>query len=259
MSAHDFRTRQALADLERAAGGDPLSDDTGVAFDGAASPEHLWAATACLLWQALVGVSVDPSLADIWGQRRDALRTAPSAIRSALMQGFRLYRQTRGAKSLEPPYPADLVTYTPQEVAAALIPIGQRMTAEERGHVARADYGCEEARQRAALETLLADPQLAYPEGDIWYPAEVVELVSHVPGQPGHVPCLAIVLLDALRTGDERGNADYRLANQYDAISAFDPKVRDPFFAAFRHLYESSPHWSSSVPEPFTMPWVELI
>lgn len=259
MPADDFRTRQALADLERAAGGDPLSVDTGAAFDGAAPPEDIWAATACLVWQALVGGSVDPFLADVWDQRRDALRVAPPVRRAALMQGFRLLRQNLGAESMDPPSPADLVTHPLDEVAAALMRIGRRMTAEERDHVARADYGCDEARHRAALDVLLADPELAYPEGDLWYPAEVVELVSHVPGQPGHVPCLAIVLLNALRAGDDRGDAEYRLAQQHDVIAALEPEDRDPFLAAFRHLYESSPHWTSQVPASFTLPWIETL
>lgn len=259
MYGDHFRIRQVLADLERADGSDPLSDVNRPAFDEGAPSGELWSATACLLWQALVAESADPFLADLWKQQREALLAAPPAVRAALMQGFRLYRQIRGAENVDPPSSADLVTHPLDEVAAALMPIGRRMTAAERDHVARADYGCDVARHRAALDVLLADPELAYPEGDLWYPAEVVELVSHVPGQPGHVPCLAIVLLNALRTGDDRGDAEYRLAQQHDVIAAFEPGVRDPFLAAFRHLYESSPHWTSQVPQSFSLPWIESL
>ena len=129
------------------------------------------------------------------------------------------------------------------------------MTADERDHVARADYGSDVARHRTALEVLLADPAVAYPPGEYWYPAEVVELVAHVPGSPGYIPCMAIVLLDALRTGDRSGNAVFHLENQWAELEALPRRPRDAFFAAFRHLYESDPAWSPAVPAPFTLPW----
>jgi hypothetical protein len=258
MLTNDFRSRQALADLERACGGDPLAGDSTAAFDSEAAPDRVWAAAAQLLWTALTFGEVDPFLADIWDQRRSTLLAAPPQVRAALMQGFRLLRDHRLAEGIEPPTPCELVTLPWQEVETGLIRIGRQMTPAEMDHVARADYGCDVARHRAALQALLDDPQLAYPEGEVWYPAEVVELVSHVPGQPGHVPCLAIVLLNAVRTEDDRGEADYRMANQYAAIAELAPKVKDPFFAAFRHLYESNVHWTSQVPASFTLPWVTL-
>lgn len=133
------------------------------------------------------------------------------------------------------------------------------MTAAEIQHVARADYGRDEARHRTALQVLLDDPALAYPEGEVCYPAEVVELASHVPGKPGHVPCLAIVLLDALRSADLQRNAAFRLEQQHDSIATLPPGRRDPLLAGFRHLYESVPHWSPSIPAPYTLPWVSVL
>ncbi|MCU0902759.1 MAG: hypothetical protein MUE83_02655 [Tabrizicola sp.] len=258
MLGDDFRRRQALADLERVCDGDPLTGDASAALDRAAAPDRVWAATAQLLWSALTFGEVDPVLSDVWDQRRSTLLLASPQVRAALMHGYRLLGDHRLAGGIDTLAAEALITLPRQDVEAALIRIGRQMTADDMNHVARADYGCDAARHRAALQILLEDPHLAYPDGEVWYPAEVVEVVSHVPGQPGHVPCLAIVLLNAVRTDDDRGEADYRLANQCDAIVALDPKVKDPFFAAFRYLYERNVHWTSQVPAPFTLPWVSL-
>jgi hypothetical protein len=258
MLAEDFRTRQSLADLERAAGDDPPGGDCSAAFDVEAPLDWLWSATACLLWQALMGHAKDPFLEDIWDQRRVDLIAAPAPIRAALMNGFDRLHDLGLLSDHCKSRPEDLVTVTRASLEAALMTIAREMTEEEIDHVARADYGCDMARHRTALQELLLDPALAYPEGEDWFPAEVVELVAHVPGNPGHVPCLAIVLLDALRTGDSQGNAEYRLGQQATAITALPPPGRDVVLAAFRHLYESVPRWSPSPPAPFTLPWVSL-
>ena len=254
MRDSDFRTRQVLADLGRVAGAGLATDPWAAAFDPDIRPKALWPALAALLHLSIEVGEADPVLAGLWQRHRRAIATAPAPIRAALMQGVLHLRDLGLLDLADAPGPADLVTTPLRQLAPPLIAIARRMTPEERDHVARADYGCDAARHRAALEVLLAHPEVAYPPGEFWYPAEVVELVSHVPGQPGHVPCLAIVLLDALRTGDQRGDAEFRLQQQFAEIAGLDPPVRDAFFAAFRHLYESVPHWSPSVPEPLFLP-----
>lgn len=254
MLIDDFRTRQAAADLlsvpgalaRPGSGPDVLSERHG---------SRLWAAVAAMIAAALTQGRIDPLLADLWAAKADHLRRAPPRIRAALMNGVQRLADLGLLALPDRPSPAELLTMPLQGLAPPLIAIARRMAPDERDHVAHADYGNDSARHRAALERLLDDPALAYPDGDAWYPAEVVELVSHVPGQPGHVPCLAIVLLDALRTGDAQGNAEFRLGQQAAAIAALAPPVRDTFHAAFRHLYESIPLWSPPVPAPFTLPW----
>lgn len=255
MLAADFRTRQALADLERAAGGDPLAEDTRAAFVSAAPPERLWSATACLLWQALANGTRDPFLADLWDQRHAELVAAPAPIRAALMNGFARLRDLGLVNDRCRPRPEELVTQPLSRLEPALMTIARAMTVDEIDHISRADYGMDAARHRAAIVALLADPNVAYPPGEYWYPAEVVELVAHVPTSPGYIPCMAIVLLDALRTGDAQSNAEFRLQNQWAQLVALPQGDRDAVFAAHRHLYETDPHWSPDLPADFTLPW----
>jgi len=253
-----FRTRQVLADLGRVPGFGTVADLWAAAFDPDTRSTDRWPSLAAVLHLIIETGEPDPVLADLWDLHRNALASAPSPIRAALMNGAQRLSYLGLADLVDPPTLSDLLTTPLRLLAPPLIAIARRMTPEERDQVARADYGCDVARQRAALEVLLDDPAVAYPEGEYWFPAEVVELVSHVPGKPGHVPCLAIVLLDALRNGDRQGNAEYLLAQQFADIAALAPQARDTLFAAFLHLYETCPSWSPSVPEPFALPWVTL-
>jgi hypothetical protein len=255
MFGDDFRSRQALADLERAAGGDPLGGDSSAAFDSEDPPDRLWSAAACLVWQALAGRAKDPFLEDIWDQRHADLIAAPSPMRAALMQGFDWLRDLGLTRCK--PRPEDLVTVARPGLEAALMAIVQEMTEDEIDHVSRNDYGMDVARHRAALVALLADPKVAYPPGKYWYPAEVVELVAQVPQATGYIPCLAIVLLDALRTGDRHGNAAFRLQQHWKALPALPQRARTAVFAAYRHLYETDALSSDHVPDAVVLPWVE--
>ena len=258
MQDADFRTRQVLADLARIPGAGIIADPWTVAFGVETRPADLWASLAGIVQLVMDAGSPDPALDDLWLLHRKAVTAAPAPIRAALMNGVGHLRTFGLVELAGAPAANHLITTPLRKLAPALVAIARRMTRDEREQVARADYGCDVARHRAALEVLLDDPAVAYPEGEYWFPAEVVELVSHVPGKPGHVPCLAIVLLDALRSGDRQGNAEFRLEQQFAEIAALEPQVRDMFFAAFRHLYESDPGWSPAVPAPFTLPWVSL-
>lgn len=258
-----FRERQVLVDLGRVAALHPVAEPWGAALAADTPPDIRAAATATLLHLVLATRTPDPAIEDLWSHGREFL-ARPAPLRAALMNAFDLLRRQGLAPDLCRPAPLDCVTHRRADLEMALIALARQMTPAEQDHIARADYGCDVARHHAALTALLADPGLAYPPGEAWYPAEVVELISHVPGAPGHVPCLAIVLLDALRTDDAHGNADYRLGSQFDHLFALPLPVRAVLIAAFRHLYETDPTWNPSVPETAqpldqtTLPWVDL-
>lgn len=259
MIAADFSSRQALADLERAAGGDPLADDTSAAFDRMAPPDRVRATTASLLWQAMAGRREDPFLEDIWDQRQAELLAAPAPIRAALMNGYQRLCDLGLLEATCKPLPDHRVTHSRTDVDAALKTIARAMTLPEMDHISRADYGMDVARHRDALIALLADPEVAYPKGEFWYPAEVVELVAYVPKSTGYIPCMAIVLLDALRTGDMQDKATFRLERQWAELLALPLRARDAFLAAYRHLYETDILGAPNLPKTFTLPWVENI
>jgi hypothetical protein len=259
----DFRTLQVLCDLDRVMGNHPSVDIWTTALDICAEPVRVWAAIASILRDEIMVRKGDPALDVIWRERIASIRTAPPQVRAALMNGFDYLRALNLTPEDCSPSPEDLISHPKDRIEAALISIARRMTPEELDHVARADYGCDAVRHRAALVELLHTDDLSYPPGEVWFPAEVVELVSHVPGQLGHIPCLAIILLDALRNGDWQDNASYRFANQFVEIDRLAEEVRKPFFAAFRHLYESDRSWNpvptdfkrSGAFLPVSIPW----
>lgn len=264
MDDADFRTRQVLADLDRVLGLRPISDFWSPAVDPAPELSDLCAATAVLLRDLVETGALDPALEDLWATHRSTLGAAPASVRAALMNGFDHLRHGGQAPEICAPTPEEQITWPLERVESALISIARQMTPEERDHVARADYGCDAARHREALEVLLRGSRMAYPPGEVWFPAEVVELVSHVPGQPGHVPCLAIVLLEALRTGDRHGNASFRFEQQFSEVAGLHPPACAAFFAAFRHLFEAERDWNPSLTggslplDQSTIPWTDL-
>jgi len=258
MAPTDFRTRQVLADLERVIDtgedSDPVDSDLWAAvFRPTINRQDLYPAVASVLLHLVKTATRDPQLDVLWSRHLPTLRATPAPIRAALMQAFEHLRQHHLAPEECRPRPDDLITARLQDLEPLLIARARQMTLSEIDHISRADYGCDVARHKAALILLLADPHLAYPPAEVWFPAEVVELVSHLPGAPGHVPCLAIVLLDALRSGDHTGNARNRLESQFLQIAGLPEAPQ--FFAAFRHLYEADGNWNPTLPEHVTLPW----
>ena len=248
-----FRTRQVLADLERVIDTGEDTDPWPVVLAPGSLPQDLTTAIATILHERIEARTADPRLDLLCMRHLTTIRAAPAPVRAALMHGF----DHLGRHGLAPedcqPTPGDLATTALETLEPHLIACARRMTVSELDHTARADYGCDVAMHRAALVTLLSDPMVAYPHGEVWFPAEVVDLVSNLPGAPGHVPCLAIVLLHALRDGDQRSNASFRLEGQFAQIAALPEAAL--FFAAFRHLYETDPDWNPDVPDHVTLRW----
>lgn len=260
----EFRERQVLADLQRVAAPLSVPDPWAAIYAPDATPGSRAAAVAVLMQLILETGTPDPATEDLWLTHRRDFLAQPAPVRAALMNGLDLLRQRGLVPETCRPRPEDCITLPRSGLESALVALARKMTPEEIDHVARADYGCDAARHHEALTTLLADPRLAYPPGDFWYPAEVVELVSHVPGEPGHLPCMAIVLLDALRTGDLHGNAEYRLYSQLKEVLALPEPARSVLVAAFRHLYETERDWNPSMAggslpiDQATLPWTDL-
>ena len=260
----DFRERQVLADLQRVAALQSVPDPWPALIAPDASAKLRSAAASVLLQLMIETGTPDPAAEEVWLTFQQDFLAQPAPVRAGLVNGFDQLRQRGfGAETCQPA-PADRVTHPRADLERALIALAGQMTPAEIDHIACADYGNDADQHRAALTTLLADTRVAYPPGEFWYPAEVVELVSHVPGAPGHVPCLAIVLLDALRTGDLHGNAEFRLQNQFTDLLALPQPTRAVLLAAFRHIYETERNWSPSIPatglpiDQTTLPWVTL-
>ncbi len=136
------------------------------------------------------------------------------------------------------------------EVEAFLIPIAKAMTVAEVDQIARLDGGgMDWQKHKTALQGVLARADVSYPKDDrTWYPAEVVEAAAHIMGAAGRAPAMAIVLLDAIRNGDDRANTEFYYATQSHKLWALPSEARRALMAGFRYMYESEP-WTP-VPPP---------
>ena len=234
-----FRTRQVLADLDRVVSRVAPDDPAGAAA------------------RLLTGVITDAAVGDadwVLARQGRGFRQRPDPVRAALMNAIEELRVLGQISGTCRPTSADLATAAPGDLDAALSALARSMTPAEMDHVARADFGADADRHRTALTVLLQDDRLAYSDLS-GIPSRVVDLVANAPGQPGHVPCLALTLLHALRSGDARGTAARRLEAQFAEISRLHPDTRDVLLAGFRHLYETNRQWSPKLPPAFTLPW----
>ncbi|MDC0659840.1 hypothetical protein N6L27_17710 [Leisingera sp. SS27] len=203
------------------------------------NPDAVLTAASVLIMASLSNKDSAQDLSWLWEEYKDIYRAATPPVRAALMNGFKRLRHSRLLPDDCKPSEEDLLTRALSDVEEILIPIARSMTSAEIESVAAADYGMDLEKHMGALTDLLDSPTLAYPPGERWFPAEVVELTSHVQGRTGWLPCSAIMLLDAVRTLDNRSNAEFRFESQWRDYRRLPARERAAFHAALRYLYES--------------------
>ncbi len=277
MSPFDFRTYQALTDLYRVhrfLGPDsvfPITQGNNALLEeltqflrepspssgtqcsqtlrdalwmAAVSPEvHYNAfltATSALIKNALANREYAQDLSWLWEDYSGHYRTSAPPVRAALMNGFERLRHHCLLPDDCRPSEEDLLTRDRTEAEEMLTPIARSMTPAEIECVAAADFGMDIEEHKSALFDLLNSPALAYPPNELRFPAEVIELVSHVQRHTGWLPSTAILLLDAVRTLDERSNAEFSFKRQWRGYSRLPAPARSAFHAAFRYLYEKN-------------------
>ena len=177
-----------------------------------------------------------------WDAFQDRYREAPSPVRAALMNGFRCAHAMRRVKLDTPPSGTDLRTYDEEDLVRLLRIIARSMTDEMRSDVCALAPEEIQSVHRVALENCLKSSCILLDFGG-WFPSEVVEKVSLDSEHPAYAACTALVLLDAIATGDSRGRMAFRyeeLASEYFALS---PEVRMPTVAGLRHLHEMEGEW----------------
>lgn len=212
----------------------------------AASPETPDAcalALAILLADALQEGLAQGTLDGYADASLDAIRTAPRPLRAALVRGFETAR-TLGGLGLLPPElpfePEERITTGRDVILGALCDLARSMDSPTRDFVSRADYGCDDEEHRNALTEVLLRDDCRFTKDEYLYPSEVVELISHVPTQPGFAECTALLLVNAIPTDDEMGWLDYRWDNNAEAYNGLPPRAAAPILAGFRHHYETS-------------------
>jgi hypothetical protein len=166
---------------------------------------------------------------------------AHSRLRTAILRGLDTLEDTairyEPAEYLLPK--ESRLTLPRDEVLPRLCDLARSVDQATCNSIAAADYGQDTARHLEALRDVLSKEDCQFPNNDVWYPSEVVELVAHVRSTPGFVPCTALLLANALPTNDEMGWFDFRwhtLAADYNALP---DSARAPILAGMRYLYEA--------------------
>lgn len=180
----------------------------------------------------------------------ERVRSAPNKLRSATLRGLDALEDL--APRWEP------VEYLMPEVSRLTRPIdltlrrlcgiASGMDQRTRESVAAADYGYRTEEHLRALNEVLSTADCRFPKNETWLPSEVVELVAHVRDTPGFVRCTALLLANAIPTGDEYGWFDFRWENLASDYNALPESVRVPILTGIRHLYEANSgflHYSS--------------
>ena len=202
-------------------------------------------AVVVLLADVLQRRQVSGLLAEAWDEACKRLRDWPATLRAAVANGLRRAVEL-GLITLDIPLTdADCQTHQSTEIAEPLLRIARSLRRDELQAVARADYGCDVEQHFAALMEVIGKRDGIFPEGEVWYPAEVVELTANVPTAPGFEGCTAILLLNALAHGDRTGWFDFRWPLHGAAYCALRPSTRDPILAGIRHIYETDANFLS--------------
>lgn len=178
-----------------------------------------------------------------WDAFAARYRSADAPTRAAIMNGLDQGRKDSLISDVVRPSLSDCTTEPVLEVIHPLFQLAKSLTEEERKWIAQADYGENVKRHLSALNELLETDNCIYPTGEAWFPAEVVELVSHDSRNPGFVGCTAITLINAIADNDSQGNADFRWRSHRYSYGALAPTQRGAFQDGFRHLYEVLRDW----------------
>ncbi len=186
----------------------------------------------------------DPSMVQ---SNFDRYRMLPPPMRSAIFNGIAVLHTLEFVEFANSIPMIETLTSALTEIEDALIPIARAMTSDEIDEIAKCGDPKDQPQHKQALITLLETPRINYSETDRhWFPAEAIEIVSHVPNSQGYVPATAIVLLDAIRHGDDREHVSFRFASQWKEYEVLPKNVRATFHAAIRYLYETDRNWAPS-------------
>lgn len=131
------------------------------------------------------------------------------------------------------------LTRTAEVILPKLCEVARAMDEPTRKSVAAADYACDVDRHLEALNEVLSSEMCLLLKDEVWYPSEVVELVSHVRATSGFVPCTALLLANALQGRYNIGWFEFRWSNLAADYNRLPESVRAPILAGFRFLHES--------------------
>lgn len=146
------------------------------------------------------------------------------------------------------PNPSEFPTEDAGDILAPLCQIAREMTEDQLVSIAQADYVCDVEKHLAALHKVLKHDQCRFPEGEVWYPAEVVELTGHCPGANGFIGCTALLIIDDVIRKGWAAQMSFRWMINAKTYCDLPAHQRDPILRGIRHIYETdgdgwNPYW----------------
>lgn len=202
-------------------------------------------ATCVLLANALQSGHGDGALAWSREELHSAYRALPARERGVILRGWLRVLDKTGLSMDPMPEAGEFIGMDPDSFIPRLRDVAKGMSDDIVANIAKADYGRDVERHHTALRQLIWDQECEFRDNQHWFPAEVVELISHVPSQHGFVECTALLLIDAIRGRDNIGSIEFRWGNNAPAYHALPEPIRRLFLKSFRYVYESDPEFLS--------------
>ncbi|KRS19815.1 hypothetical protein [Roseovarius indicus] len=231
-------------------GGEPFDEVTAIPArvlrDGGTEGAPDLSVFAMNLAASLAAWRDEVGLAELWSTvwAEVALQSRP--VRAAFFNGMR-----EAAEGLvpadQPVSEAECVSQPREEVCAKLCALARAAGPEDRKAVAMADYGNDWEQHLSRLNDVIDAQACVIAKRDNWFPLETVQLKSHCPGEQGHVPALAVLLVTSICNGDIHGDIEFRWQRQAAEWRALPGGERCAIMNGVRHVYESLPDWEPDV------------
>lgn len=177
-----------------------------------------------------------------WDAFQERFKEAHSPIRAALMNGFRCAHRMELVNLDHPPRGRDLSTYDQADLIRLLRIIARSIPDDLKDHLC--ELAPEQIRpvHRAALENCLRTSCVLSEFGG-WFPSEIIEKASLDSSHPAYAACTALLLIDAISTGDASGKMASRYEELAEEYYMMQKEFRVPMVAGLRHLHEMEAEW----------------
>ena len=199
-------------------------------------------AIAFLLADVFNGQSGFGSMDQDWSDLNVFIRTLPAPRRVVFLRAYlRLHQQY--IRILEnPPLENEFEISSPEKIMGPLREIVRKMSKVEMTAISLADFGQDEKEHLEALKQVLGGPLCKFPEGDRWYPAEVIELIGHTPGTGAFEKCTALLIIDDIIHNVKWDQMRFRWSTNAPNYLMLSDSVREPILRGIRCIYETQAH-----------------
>jgi len=194
---------------------------------------------AFLLADALNGQSGFGSVDQDWSDLNVFIRTLPVPRRVVFLRAYLRFHLQYTHTLENPPLENEFDISSPEKIMGPLREIARKMSKVEMTAISRADFRQDEKEHLEALKEVLADPLCKFPEGDRWYPAEVVELIGHTPRTGAFEKCTALLIIDDIIHNANWGQMCFRWSTNAPNYLMLSDSVREPILRGIRYIYET--------------------